>query len=56
MIKGADIGWVSMLEALGITYVDENMDKTDPLDLLKSYGINTVRLRLFVDPPSSCYW
>ena len=56
MIKGADIGWLSMLEKLGISYVDENMNQSDPLDLLKGFGINTIRLRLFVDPPGSCFW
>ena len=56
MIKGADIGWLSMLEQLGMSYVDDKMQVSDPLDLLKGFGINTVRLRLFVDPPGSCCW
>lgn len=56
MIKGADISWLSMLEMLGISYVDDNMNVSDPLDLLKGFGINTLRMRLFVDPPSSCFW
>ncbi len=56
MIKGADVSWLSMLEKLGMSYVDENMQVSDPLDLLKGYGIDTIRLRLFVDPPSSCFW
>ncbi|XME02704.1 arabinogalactan endo-beta-1,4-galactanase [Lachnospiraceae bacterium C1.1] len=56
MVKGADISWISMLEKLGMKYVDENQQECDPLDLLKGYGINTIRLRLFVDPPGSCFW
>lgn len=53
---GADIGWMKQLENEGVSWVDDNGQKGDPLKILKDHGINSVRLRVFVDPPSSYYW
>lgn len=53
---GADIGWMSQLENRGITWVDDNGTATDPLLLLKNKGIDSVRIRAFVNPPSSFEW
>ncbi|MBW8882717.1 MAG: glycosyl hydrolase 53 family protein, partial [Asticcacaulis sp.] len=47
---GADIGWVSQEESLGFAFNDASGAKADPFDLLKGYGINAIRLRVWVDP------
>lgn len=49
-VKGADIGWLSQMEATGYKFYDTNNVQTDCLDILKERGINTVRLRVFVNP------
>lgn len=48
--KGADIGWLSQMEASGYTFYDADGSKKDCLQLLKDRGINTIRLRVFVNP------
>ncbi len=53
---GADIGWLSQLEDQGITYVDDNGVETDALELLQDKGVNAVRIRAFVNPPSNFQW
>jgi arabinogalactan endo-1,4-beta-galactosidase len=53
---GADIGWMSQLEGKGITWVDSDGNQTDPLLLLKNKGVDAVRIRAFVNPPSSFQW
>lgn len=53
---GADIGWLSQLEDNGITWVDDNGTQTDALLLLKNKGIDAVRIRAFVNPPSDFIW
>jgi len=53
---GADIGWVQQLEDEGVKWVDSSNVQQDPLQLLKNNGINSVRLRVFVNPDPSAYW
>lgn len=53
--RGADIGWVSQLESLGYTWVDGRGAAADPLALLQDFGIDTVRLRVMVDPARTNY-
>ena len=53
---GADIGWLNQFESQGMTWVDDNGTTTDPLVLLKNKGVNAVRLRVFVKPPSNFEW
>ena len=48
--KGADVGWLPQMEATGYKFYDANGKETDCLQLLKDRGINTVRLRVFVNP------
>lgn len=48
--KGADISWLPQMEATGYIFYDENDDTTDCFQILKDHGINSVRLRTFVDP------
>jgi arabinogalactan endo-1,4-beta-galactosidase len=46
---GADISWVSQQESLGYAVYDSAGVKTDPFALLKGYGINAIRLRVWVN-------
>ncbi|GAA4279658.1 glycoside hydrolase family 53 protein [Gaetbulibacter aestuarii] len=48
--KGADVGWLSQMEATGYTFYDTDGSPKDCLKLLKDRGINTIRLRVFVNP------
>jgi arabinogalactan endo-1,4-beta-galactosidase len=48
-IKGMDISTLLEEEACGAKYYDKGEEK-DLLEILKSYGVNSVRLRLWNDP------
>lgn len=48
--KGADVGWLSQMEATGYTFYDADGAQKDCLQLLKDRGINTIRLRVWVNP------
>ena len=48
--KGADISWVTEMEANNYNFYDSNGKQTDIFVLLKQYQINTIRLRVWVHP------
>ncbi|MEO8855069.1 MAG: glycosyl hydrolase 53 family protein, partial [Ginsengibacter sp.] len=48
-ILGADISFLPQLEARGIKFSDNGIQK-DVFEILKDHGFNYIRLRLFVDP------
>jgi arabinogalactan endo-1,4-beta-galactosidase len=48
-ILGADVSWLLEDEAQGAVYFDRGEQK-DLLDILKSYGFNYIRARIFVNP------
>jgi len=48
--KGADVSWLPQMEATGYQFYDVDGSKKDCLQLLKDRGMNTVRLRVFVNP------
>jgi len=48
--KGADVSWLPQMEATGYQFYDSDGSKKDCLQLLKDRGMNTVRLRVFVNP------
>ena len=48
--KGADVSWLTQMEATGYTFYDADGSKKDGLQLLKEMGMNTIRLRVFVNP------
>jgi arabinogalactan endo-1,4-beta-galactosidase len=48
--RGADIGWLSEMEASGRIFYDKNGQQKDPLDILSEYCINSIRLRVWVNP------
>lgn len=49
-VKGADISWLTQMETSGKLFYDTNGTTSDLLPLLKGYGINTIRLRVWVNP------
>ena len=50
--KGADVGWLSQMEATGYRFYDADGTEKNCLQLLKDRGMNTIRLRVFVNPSS----
>jgi arabinogalactan endo-1,4-beta-galactosidase len=48
--KGADVGWLSQMEATGYKFYDADGSQKDCLQLLKDRGMNTIRLRVWVNP------
>lgn len=50
--KGADISWLPQMEATGYTFYNDKGVKQDCFQILKDHGINTIRLRTWVNPSS----
>ncbi len=48
--NGADVGWLPQMEATGYKFYDADGSQKDCLQLLKDRGINTIRLRVWVNP------
>jgi arabinogalactan endo-1,4-beta-galactosidase len=48
--KGADVSWVTEMEAKGVLFYDKNGAKTECMALMKSLGMNSIRLRVWVNP------
>nr|WP_315260943.1 glycosyl hydrolase 53 family protein [uncultured Duganella sp.] len=49
-VKGADVGWLPQMEATGYKFYNQQGKEQDALQILKDYGINTIRLRTWVNP------
>jgi len=49
-VKGADISWLPQMEATGYKFYDNAGVQKDCMQILKEKEINTVRLRVFVNP------
>lgn len=54
--KGADVSWLTQMEAEGQKFFNANGTEMDCMELLKSLGINAIRLRAWVDPSASGGW
>jgi arabinogalactan endo-1,4-beta-galactosidase len=50
--KGADVSWLTEMEAAGVKFYSANGTQTEGMALMKSLGINTIRLRVWVNPAS----
>lgn len=50
--KGADVSWLPQMETTGYTFYDVDNTPKEGLQLLKDRGMNTIRLRVFVNPSS----
>lgn len=48
--RGADVSWVTEMEADGRIFCSTDGTETDLFVLMKQIGMNAVRLRVFVDP------
>ena len=48
--KGADISWVTQMESSAIHFYNNAGTETECMQLLKSLGMNSIRLRVWVDP------
>ena len=48
--KGADVGWLPQMETTGYKFYDSDGKEKDCLQLLKDRGMNSIRLRVFVNP------
>jgi len=48
--KGADTGWLQQMEATGYKFYNDQGIAQDCFQILKSKGINSIRMRVFVNP------
>jgi arabinogalactan endo-1,4-beta-galactosidase len=48
--KGGDISWLPQMEATGYKFYNDAGVEEDCFKILKDHGINTIRLRTFVNP------
>ncbi|MCD8207636.1 MAG: arabinogalactan endo-1,4-beta-galactosidase [Bacteroidales bacterium] len=48
--KGADVSWVTEMEAAGVKFYDASGKETECMTLMKSLGMNSIRLRVWVNP------
>ena len=48
--KGADVSWMTQMEASGIRWSNDNGTQQDLLQILKDHGMNSIRLRVWVNP------
>lgn len=49
-VKGADVSWITEIEAGGIKFYNANGVAADVMQLMKDAGINAIRLRAWVNP------
>src|SRR6478672_135186 len=50
LIKGADVSWITEMEAAGRNFYNSTGTQQDVLQILKGLGMNTIRLRVWVNP------
>ncbi|MBP7792880.1 MAG: glycosyl hydrolase 53 family protein [Candidatus Goldbacteria bacterium] len=48
--NGADVGWLSQMESSGYKFYDDNGVQRDCLQILKDHCIDSIRLRVWVNP------
>ena len=48
--KGADVGWLTQMEASGINFFNSSGTQQDCLQVLQGVGMNSIRLRVWVNP------
>jgi len=48
--KGADVSWVTEMESNDVKFYNADGEETECMSLLKSLGMNAIRLRVWVDP------
>jgi len=50
--KGADVSWLPEMEANGYKFYNDDGIEQDCLQILKDHGIDSIRLRVWVNPPN----
>ncbi|BEG99230.1 glycoside hydrolase family 53 protein [Bacteroides sedimenti] len=48
--KGADVSWITEMEAAGRKFYNQNGTEMEAMSLLKNLGMNAIRLRVWVNP------
>jgi len=48
--KGADVSWLTEMESAGVKFFNSNGTETECMQLLKTTGMNAIRLRVWVNP------
>ncbi len=48
--KGADVSWVTEMEAKNVKFYDASGRETECMALMQSLGVNSIRLRVWVNP------
>ncbi|MEX1201805.1 MAG: glycosyl hydrolase 53 family protein [Ferruginibacter sp.] len=48
--KGADVSWITQMEATGRKFYNAAGVETEAIALMKSLGMNTIRIRVWVNP------
>ena len=54
--KGADISWVTELESKGQKFYNTSGQERECTALMKEYGMNAIRLRVWVNPSAHDNW
>ena len=54
--KGADISWATEMESKGHKFYNANGQERECTALMKEYGMNAIRLRVWVDPSAHDNW
>lgn len=52
LARGADISWLPQMEESGYTFYSDQGEAEDCFKILKDHGINSIRLRTWVNPSS----
>lgn len=55
-VKGADIGWVTEMEAGGHKFYGKDGKEADCFQVMKDFGMNAIRLRVWVNPAAHGNW
>lgn len=53
IVKGADVSWITEMEAAGKKFYTTAGIEKDGMQVLKELGINTIRLRVWVNPSNN---
>ncbi len=51
--RGADVSWLTQMESQGLNFYDKPGTQKDLFQILKDEGINSIRLRVWVNPPGN---
>jgi arabinogalactan endo-1,4-beta-galactosidase len=51
--KGADVSWATEMEAAGRKFYNSGGQEKECMELMKSLGMNTIRLRVWVNPATT---